>query len=63
MAALRITMVRSSIGRLENQRRTLQALGLRKIGDSVERPDRPEIRGMLRRVSHLVTVQPVEDQP
>ncbi len=59
MSALRITQVRSDIGRLEGQRRTLRALGLRRIGQSVEQPDRPEIRGMIAKVSHLVRVEPV----
>ncbi len=61
-ARLRITQRRSGIGRKENQRRTLEALGLRRMGQTVEHPDRPEIRGMIDRVSHLVSVEEVQDR-
>ena len=54
---LRITQVRSAIGTKPNQRGTLRALGLRRINDTVEHPDRPEIRGMLGTVPHLVKVE------
>ena len=60
VATLRITQTRSAAGRIEKQKRTLAALGLRKIGDRVEKPDRSEIRGMIAKVSHLVTVEAVE---
>lgn len=60
MAQLRVTQVRSGIGRNEKQRRTLEALGLRRVGHQVECPDRAEIRGMLAKVSHLVRVEPAE---
>jgi len=56
MATLRITLVRSSIGAKPKQRGTLRALGLRKIDQTVELPDRPEIRGMVAKVPHLVRV-------
>ena len=56
MATLRITLVRSSIGAKPKQRGTLRALGLRKINQTVELPDRPEIRGMVAKVPHLVRV-------
>jgi large subunit ribosomal protein L30 len=56
-ATLRITQVRSSIGAKPKQRGTLRALGLRRINDIVEQPDRPEIRGMLGTVPHLVKVE------
>jgi large subunit ribosomal protein L30 len=59
MADLRITLVRSSIGAKPKTKGTLRALGLRKIGATVTQPDRPEIRGMLARVPHLVTVEAV----
>jgi len=59
MASLRITQTRSGNGRKLGQRRTLQALGLRRIGHSVDQPDRPEIRGMIAKVSHLVKVEQV----
>ena len=57
MATLRITLVRSSIGAKPKQRGTLRALGLRKIDQTVELPDRPEIRGMVAKVPHLVRVE------
>jgi large subunit ribosomal protein L30 len=56
-AQLRITQTRSSIGTKPKHRGTLRALGLRGIGQSNELPDRPEIRGMIARVPHLVTVE------
>jgi len=54
---LKITLTRSVYGIVENQRATLKALGLRKIGHSVEKPDNEQIRGMIRVVSHLVKVE------
>ncbi|MER3395402.1 MAG: 50S ribosomal protein L30 [Acidimicrobiia bacterium] len=54
---LAITQVRSAIGRKPAQRRTLKALGLRRIGQTVIKENRPEIRGMVRAVSHLVRVE------
>ena len=59
MATLRITQVRSTIGGKRNQRLTLLSLGLRKIRQSVEREDNPQIRGMINTVRHLVTVEEV----
>jgi large subunit ribosomal protein L30 len=59
MATLRITQVRSTIGGKKNQRLTLLSLGLRKIRQSVEREDNPQIRGMINPVRHLVTVEEV----
>ena len=56
---LRITQVRSSIGAKPKQRGTLRALGLRRVRQTVEHPDRPEIRGMVERVPHLVSVEEV----
>ena len=53
---LRITQVRSLIGSKQDQRRTVRALGLRRIRHTVTQPDRPEIRGMIAKVSHLVEV-------
>jgi large subunit ribosomal protein L30 len=53
---LRITQVRSLIGQKQDQRRTVRALGLRRIRHTVSQPDRPEIRGMIAKVSHLVEV-------
>jgi large subunit ribosomal protein L30 len=57
---LRITLVRSLIGYPLRQRETAKGLGLRKIHSQVVRPDRPEIRGMIDRISHLVKVEVVE---
>lgn len=57
MAELVVTQVKSAIGIKPKQRGTLRALGLGRIGTSNTLPDRPEIRGMLARVPHLVTVE------
>ncbi len=57
MSELEITQIRSTNGRKQGQRRTLRALGLRRIRHSVTQPDRPEIRGMLAKVAHLVEVR------
>jgi large subunit ribosomal protein L30 len=57
MATLRITQIRSTIGAKPKQRGTLRALGLRRIDQTVELPDRPEIRGMVAAVPHLVRVE------
>jgi large subunit ribosomal protein L30 len=54
---LRVTLVRSTIGSKPKTRGTIRALGLRRINHSVTLPDRPEIRGMLARVPHLVRVE------
>jgi large subunit ribosomal protein L30 len=59
VARLRITQVRSAIGAKPKQRGTLRALGLRRVDDSVEHADRPEIRGMVASVPHLVRVEEV----
>ena len=59
---LKVTQVKSQIGTKPKTRGTLRALGLRRIGDTNVLPDRPEIRGMLHRVPHLVTVEPVEEE-
>jgi len=59
MATLVITQVRSTIGCKQNQRDTLKSLGLRKIRQQVSREDNPQIRGMIKTVRHLVTVEEV----
>jgi large subunit ribosomal protein L30 len=59
MAELLITQVRSGIGTKPKHRGTLRALGLGRIGRSNTLPDRPEIRGMIARVPHLITVEEV----
>ncbi|MBI3946810.1 MAG: 50S ribosomal protein L30 [Armatimonadetes bacterium] len=56
---LRITLVRSVIGRPESQRATVRSLGLRRMRQSVVHRDRPEIRGMARHIEHLVTVEEI----
>jgi large subunit ribosomal protein L30 len=56
---LRVTQVKSTIGTKPKQRGTMCALGLRRINHTVELPDRPEIRGMIARVPHLVAVEEV----
>jgi large subunit ribosomal protein L30 len=58
-ARLHVTQVRSAIGSKPKHRGTLRALGLRGIGQSNDLPDRPEIRGMLARVPHLISVEEV----
>jgi large subunit ribosomal protein L30 len=54
---LRITLVRSTIGRPADQGRTVASLGLRKLNATVERPDNPSIRGMVTKIRHLVEVE------
>ena len=60
MSEVKVTQIRSTIGGTANQKATLRTLGIRKIGDSVVREDRPEVLGMINTVSHLVTVEKVE---
>ena len=60
MATWKITQVKSRIGTKQNQRNTLRSLGLRKIRQSVERPDDPQTRGYIQTVRHLVTVEEVQ---
>ena len=60
MARLKVTQTRSGIGGLQNQRDTLRSLGLKRIGDVVVKEDRPEIRGMVNTVRHLVAVEEVD---
>jgi large subunit ribosomal protein L30 len=61
MSALKVTQIKSSIGQKPATRGTMRALGLWGIGQSNTLPDRPEIRGMLARARHLVTVETVEE--
>ena len=58
--SLKVTQTKSVISEKQNQRDTLRTLGLRKIGQSVVRVDRPEVRGMIQTVAHLVTVEEVD---
>ncbi len=59
MAELKVTLRKSTIGTKQKHRGTVRALGLGKIGSTNTLPDRPEIRGMIARVTHLVTVEEV----
>ena len=60
MAQLRIRQVRSAVGGRQNQRDTLRTLGLKRVGDESTRADRPEVRGMIKTVAHLVAVEEVD---
>jgi large subunit ribosomal protein L30 len=60
MGRLKVTQRKSEIGGTSSQRNTLRTLGLKRIGDSVVKEDRPEIRGMVKTVSHLVDVEEVD---
>jgi len=62
MARLRVEQTRSTIGRKKNQRETVRSLGLKRIGDVVVKEDRPEVRGMVHAVRHLVTVTEVDGE-
>ncbi len=57
---LRVTQIKSKIGGIQEHRDTLRSLGLKRIGQTVEKEDRPEIRGMVKAVRHLVTVEEVD---
>ncbi len=59
MAQLKVKQNKGLVGLKQNQRETLRTLGLKRIGDVVVKEDRPEIRGMIRTVRHLVTVEEV----
>ena len=60
MTRLKVKQERSGIGRKQNQRDTLRTLGLKRVGDVAVKEDRPEVRGMLKTVAHLVTVEEVD---
>ncbi|HVD17550.1 MAG TPA: 50S ribosomal protein L30 [Propionibacteriaceae bacterium] len=60
MAQLKIRQIRSSVGGKQNQRDTLRTLGLKRVGDESTREDRPEVRGMIKTVAHLVAVEEVD---
>ena len=59
MARLKVTYVRSVIGQKPDQERTVQALGLRRLHQTVEHEDSPQLRGMVHKVRHLVRVEEV----
>jgi len=60
MAKLKITQVRSAIGRNIKQKRTIEALGIKRLNGSVVHEDKPEVRGMIDKVVHLVKVEEVK---
>jgi large subunit ribosomal protein L30 len=60
MAEFKVTQVKSKIGGNSKQRNTLRSLGLHRIGETVVKPDRPEFRGMVHAVRHLVRVEEVD---
>ncbi len=60
MGRLKVTQTKSGIGGKHSARETLRSLGLKRIGDVVVKEDRPEIRGMVRTVRHLVVVEEVD---
>ncbi|CAL2101924.1 50S ribosomal subunit protein L30 [Tenacibaculum sp. 190130A14a] len=60
MSKIRVTQVKSQIGRLKNQKRTLEALGLRKMNQTVEHEATATILGMVNKVQHLVSVEEVK---
>ena len=58
---LKITLVKSTIGALPKHKKVVEALGLRKLHHSVELPDNEAVRGMIKKVVHLVTVEEIEE--
>lgn len=63
MARVKITLVKSPIGRSESQKRTVEGLGLRRLNHSVVQPANLSILGMVRKISHLVQIEEVADEP
>jgi len=59
MAKIKVTKVKSAINRTKNQKRTLEALGLKRIGQVVEHENTPNILGMIKKVNHLVSVETI----
>ncbi|NLY19152.1 MAG: 50S ribosomal protein L30 [Clostridiaceae bacterium] len=59
MGNLKITLVKSTIKSKKDQKATVEALGLRKVGHSVTQKDNPQIRGMINKISHLVEVEEI----
>ena len=60
MTKIKVTQVKSQIGRLQNQKRTLEALGLKKINQVVEHESTPQIMGMVNAIKHLIEVEEVK---
>ena len=61
MGKVRVTQVRSALDKGAKQRGTMRALGIRRVGDAAVHDDRPEIRGMIRAVAHLVRVEEISE--
>jgi len=59
---LKVTLVRSTIRSKPKHKATVQALGLRRMHHTVEKPNNPQMRGMIRQVAHLLKVEPVENE-
>ena len=59
MADLKITLVKSTIGAVPKNKKTVEALGLRKLNKTVEMPDNESVRGMIRQVRHMVKVEEI----
>jgi large subunit ribosomal protein L30 len=62
MTQLKVTQVRSAIGRPQDQKDTVRRLGIHRLHQSVVKDDRPEIRGMIAKVRHLVTVEEIAEE-
>jgi large subunit ribosomal protein L30 len=60
MATLKVTQIKSKVSEKQNQRDTLRSLGLKRIGDTVEREDTEQTRGYIRAVAHLVKVEEID---
>ncbi len=60
MATLKVTQIKSTVSEKQNQRDTLRSLGLKRIGQSVERDDTEQTRGYVRTVAHLVKVEEID---
>jgi len=56
LAKIKIKQIRSEIGKIKSQRETIKALGLKKVGQTVEKEDTPQIRGMIKKVNHMVKI-------
>lgn len=61
MSPLKITQTKSTIGSIGKHKRTVRALGLKRIRDSKVHEDTPQVRGMIRKVSHLIRVEEVDE--
>lgn len=59
---IKITQIRSAIGKLENQKRTIRALGIKKMNYSVVQEDTPVIRGMINEVKHLIKIEEIDGE-